>query len=54
VALGQSGKIRNMVQRIEVIAIMRSFTSVHYIEETDIVLDNKRVQESYTHVHTRN
>ena len=32
----------------EVIAIMKPFTSQHYIGETDIVQDPSRVQESYS------
>ena len=32
----------------EVIAIMKPFTSQHYIGETDIVQDSSRVQESYS------
>lgn len=32
----------------EVIAILKRFTSTHYIGETDIVQDNARVQGSYT------
>jgi FAD/FMN-containing dehydrogenase len=32
----------------EVVAIMKPFTSQHYIGETDIVQDPSRVQESYS------
>ena len=32
----------------DVIAIMKPFTSQHYIGETDIVQDPSRVQESYS------
>jgi len=38
----------NMQWQDEVIAIIKPFTSTHYIGETDIVQDNARVQESYT------
>lgn len=38
----------NMKWQDETIAIIKTFTSTHYIGETDIVQDNARVQESYT------
>src|SRR6202044_65277 len=38
----------NMKWQDETIAIIKSFTSTHYIGETDIVQDNARVQDSYT------
>ncbi len=38
----------NMQWQDETIAIINSFTSTHYIGETDIVQDNARVQGSYT------
>jgi FAD/FMN-containing dehydrogenase len=38
----------NIKWQDEVIAIIKPFTSTHYIGETDIVQDNARVQESYT------
>jgi FAD/FMN-containing dehydrogenase len=38
----------NMQWQDEIIAILRPFTSTHYIGETDIVQDNARVQQSYT------
>lgn len=38
----------NMKWQDETIAIIKSFTSTHYIGETDIVQDNARVQNSYT------
>ena len=38
----------NMKWHEEVIAILKPFTSTHYIGETDIVQDNARVQDSYS------
>jgi FAD/FMN-containing dehydrogenase len=38
----------NMKWQDETVAIIKSFTSTHYIGETDIVQDNARVQASYT------
>lgn len=38
----------NMKWQDEVIAIIKPFTSTHYIGETDIVQNNDRVQNSYT------
>lgn len=38
----------NMRWQDEVIAIIKPFTSMHYIGETDIVQDSARVQDSYT------
>jgi FAD/FMN-containing dehydrogenase len=38
----------NIKWQAEVVAILKPFTSSHYIGETDIVEDNSRVQQSYT------
>lgn len=38
----------NIKWQDEVIAIIKPFTSTHYIGETDIVQDNARIQNSYT------
>lgn len=38
----------NMKWHNEVAAIIKPFTSAHYIGETDIVQENARVQNSYT------
>lgn len=38
----------NIKWQDETVAILKRFTQSHYIGETDIVQDSKRVQESYS------